>query len=89
MHEFETHAAIVIGTFPKSGFVVRKVDRAVFFYAPEPFAVVVIDKIVENILPRAVHHRKILRQSVTGKEPGESYLGFGLHPPMPVTVDMS
>ena len=61
----------MIGTFPKSGFVVRKVDRAVFFYAPEPFAVVVIDKIVENILPRAVHHRKILRQSVTGKEPGE------------------
>ena len=38
-HDFHAHAAVVVWTFPKTGFVVDMVRRSILVYAPKPLAV--------------------------------------------------
>ncbi len=51
LSNFHTHTAVVIGAFPKAGFIAVPIDCSIGIYAPKPFAMLTIDEVLLNVLP--------------------------------------
>ena len=87
--DFEAHAAVVVGTLPETGMVVAAVDMAFGIAAPEPFAEFVVDEVVLDVLPTAEGFVACGFVAEMLVDVEETYDGFGLYPPMAVSINMA
>ena len=51
---FQAHTAIMVGALPEASLVIDGVERSVRMTAPEPFAVLVVNKLGFDIVPTAL-----------------------------------
>lgn len=86
LNDFEACPGVVVGAFPESRLVVVAVDGAVGASAPVPFAVFVVDDVVEDVLPCGVCAVECLLVTEMLPEVEPSDDALCLHPPVSVVV---
>ena len=84
--EFETHAGVVVRTFPETRLIILLVDRTIFQYSPVPLTVLVIQQMLGYIVPAGDGNQKILFGTEILIEVDMSDDVLALHPPLTLEI---
>ena len=89
LHNFQTHAAVVVRALPETGLVVDGVQRAVRMSAPEPLTILVVNELGLDVVPAALGLLQggFVAEVLVDVHP--PYDVLGLNPPVEVVVNMS
>ena len=85
---FQTHSAVMVGTFPETGLVINSIQGTIGMTTPEPFAMIPVYQLCLDIFPATyclLQGFLVTELLIEVKPP---YYILSLYPPMQVIIHM-
>ena len=89
LHYLQTHAGVVVRTFPEASFVVVVVDRAILVDAPVPLTILVVNKMGLDIIPATLSNGKVVVDAEVLPKVNVTNDIRTLHPPLQRAVGIA